>query len=183
MEMSDLGLCELGAYECLCLKPYLDAVGVKTVGFGSTISDIPDLPLWSWNKEITIKEAVDIYRQGLKKYVAAVNKAVTRLEIPQNLFDALVSITYNIGVNGMAKSTFIKKVNEGASNEVIVKAMVQWNKGGGKVLKGLVNRRAKEAKLILTGEYSSKGYVPLAQVVNKKPQYSSSRLINLMEYL
>ncbi len=107
MNISNAGLIELASYECLCLKPYLDSGGEKTIGFGSTKSDIPDLYTWSWDKEITIEEAVALYKKGINKYVAGVNRALTRLEVPQTLFDALVSITYNIGIAGMAKSTFM----------------------------------------------------------------------------
>jgi len=190
MELSKLGYCALANYECLCLKPYLDSGGVKTVGVGSTISDIPDLPLWDWNKEISIEEAVRLYKKGLSKYVAAVNKELTRLEIPQTLFDALVSITYNIGtgntktnVGGMAGSTFMKRVNAGESLERIVQAMAAWNKDNGKVVQGLINRRKKEANLILHGDYGTKGLVDLVPVVNKKPVYSKATKINLLDYL
>lgn len=183
MQISSLGLCALANYECLCLKPYLDSGGVKTVGIGSTRSDIPDLAAWDWDKEISIDEAVHIYQRGLSKYVAAVNRELVHLEIEQQLFDALVSITYNIGTAGMAKSTFMKRVNAGASKQNIVAAMSMWNKDNGKVVKGLVNRRAKEAKLILTGDYGTDGHVLMAPVVNKKPVYSQGKQINLLGYL
>ncbi len=193
MNISPMGVCELANHECLCLKPYLDSGGVKTVGIGSTISDIKDLPLWDWNKEISIQEAVDIYKKGLAKYVAGVNKALTRLEIPQTLFDALVSICYNIGVglpatkdrkgSGLAGSTFMKRVNAGESLERIVQAMAAWNKDNGVVVQGLINRRKKEANLILTGNYSSGGMVDLVPVVNKKPVYKQGKKIDLIPYL
>jgi len=183
MELSKLGYCALANYECLCLKPYLDSGGVKTVGIGSTVSDIPDLALWDWNKEISIEEAVRLYKKGLTKYVAAVNRSLTRLEIPQTLFDALVSITYNIGTGGMAGSTFMKRVNAGESLDRIVQAMAAWNKDNGKVVQGLINRRKKEADLILKGDYGTKGLVDLVPVINKKPAYSKATKINLMYYL
>lgn len=183
MEISKLGICELASYECLCLKPYLDSGGVKTVGIGSTSSDIKDLALWSWDKELTIEEAVHIYVKGLAKYVSAVNRELTKLDIPQTLFDALVSICYNIGTGGMAKSTFMRRVNADDSLERIVQAMAMWNKDNGVVVKGLINRRAKEAKLILTGEYSSGGFVDLVPVINKKPAYNKATKVNLLSYL
>lgn len=190
MELSKLGYCALANYECICLKPYLDSGGVKTIGIGSTKSDIPDLVLWDWDKEITIEYAVELYKKGLKKYIAAVNKELTRIEIPQTLFDALVSITYNIGTGntatnsgGMAGSTFMKRVNSNDSLERIVQAMALWNKDNGGVVQGLINRRAKEAKLILKGDYGTEGFVSLVPVVNKKPVYSQSNKINLLDYL
>jgi lysozyme len=178
-----MGICELASYECLCLSKYLDSGGVPTIGIGSTVSDIKDLPLWSYDKEITMEEAVEIYKKGLVKYVAAVNRALTKLSIPQTLFDALVSICYNIGTQGMATSTFMKRVNAGESLDRIVEAMARWNKDNGVVVKGLINRRAKEARLILTDQYSSGGMVGLTPVVNKKPVYSKAVQIDLMQYL
>ena len=183
MNLSKEGLAELASFECICLKPYLDSGGEKTVGIGATRSDIPDLAMWSWDREISIEQAVELYKKGLQKYVAAVNKAITKLEVSQTLFDALVSICFNIGVSGMAKSTFIKKVNADAPLREIVAAMAMWNKDNGKVVQGLINRRKKEADLILTGEYSSGGKVPLVPVVGRKPVYRQGKLINLMEYL
>lgn len=195
MELSKLGYCALANYECVCLKPYLDSGGVKTVGIGSTKSDIPDLALWDWNKEITIEEAVALYKKGLSKYIAGVNRYLIPLSIPQTLFDALVSITYNIGIGrlpdpskkikgaGMAASTFMKRVNAGDSLERIVQAMALWNKDNGKVVQGLINRRAKEARLILKGDYGTEGLVDLVPVINKKPAYSKGKKIDLMQYL
>jgi lysozyme len=184
MNISKEGICELASYECMCLKPYLDSVGVKTVGVGSTASDIPDLASWSWDKELTVEEVVSLYKKGLSKYVDGVNKALNKdVGVSQQLFDALVSITYNIGVGGMTKSTFMKRINARDTIEHIVQSMSSWNKAGGKLSKGLVNRRAKEAKLILTGVYSSGGYTDLVPVINKHPIYKSGKKLYLMPYL
>ena len=81
----------------------------------------------------------------LKKFESTVNSAVT-VPINQNQFDALVSLSYNIGTGAFKKSTLLKKLNEedykGASAQFAV-----WNKGGGRVMQGLMNRRAVERKL------------------------------------
>lgn len=184
MKMSDKGMCELASYEALILSPYLDSGGVKTVGIGSTSSDIPDLASWPWNKTLSVEEAVEIYRKGLSKYETAVNKKLNK-EIPQHQFDALVSITYNIGVGGMANSTFMKLMLKGAASKDITNAMTAWNRDNGRVVQGLVNRRAKEASLFLTGQYASGGMVSLCPVDVKthKPQYSKGKLINLLTYI
>jgi lysozyme len=67
--------------------------------------------------------------------------------VTQNQFDALVSLTYNIGVGAIGGSTLIKKLNakdyKGAAEQFLV-----WNKGrvNGvlQVIPGLTNRRIKE---------------------------------------
>lgn len=176
-----MGIAELGDYEGLMLQPYLCTSNVKTVGFGSTISDIPDLPNWAWDKTITVAEAVQYYLKGIKKYEDAVNKALM-VAVTQEQFDALVSITYNIGIGGMQKSTFMRLINQNASVDQIVAAMKKFNMGGGKVVQGLINRRNKEGKLFKEGTYSSNGYVDLIPVntVTHRPLYKYAKKLNLM---
>jgi lysozyme len=69
--------------------------------------------------------------------------------INQNQFDALVSFVYNVGAGNFAKSTLLKKLNkadyQGAGDEFL-----RWNRGGGKVLNGLIRRRDAERSLFLT---------------------------------
>lgn len=183
MDISNQGLAELASYEALMLFPYLDSGGVKTVGIGSTSSDIFDLANWAWDKQITIKDAVDIYRRSLIKYVAAVNNAL-KVPVSQHQFDAIVSFTYNVGTTGMSKSTFIKLINKGANNSQIIAALKMWNKDNGKVIKGLINRRQKEADLFTTGKYSANGHCSLIQVNpnTHKPIYSSAKQLDLTPY-
>lgn len=153
MNISEQGVLELANYEALSNYPYLDSGGVKTVGIGSTISDIKDLPSWAWNKFISNDEAVRIYITSLEGYVKAVNNAL-KVSVAQHQFDALVSICYNIGTGGMAKSTFMRLVNEQAAPTKIVNAMGYWNKDNGKVVRGLVNRRAAEGRVYEKGLYT-----------------------------
>ena len=66
----------------------------------------------------------------------------------QNQFDALVSLTYNIGENAFKKSTLLKMLNagnyQGAADQFLV-----WNKSNGQVLNGLVRRRKTEREMFL----------------------------------
>ena len=70
------------------------------------------------------------------------------MPLTQNQFDSLVSLTYNIGTGTFEKSTLLKKLNagdyQGAADQFTV-----WNKGGGKILQGLVDCRAKEKEVSL----------------------------------
>ena len=81
----------------------------------------------------------------LKKFESTVNSAVT-VPINQNQFDALVSLAYNIGTGAFKESTLLKKLNLGDYKAAAAQFAV-WNRGGGKVMQGLVNRRAVERKL------------------------------------
>ena len=84
-----------------------------------------------------------------------VRKLVTRTLAPAE-FDALVSFVFNVGATNFANSTLLKKVNAGlyhtgtadARRHAIAEIeaeFAKWNKSGGKVLQGLVRRRAHEA--------------------------------------
>lgn len=177
INLSKKGLAFLAGLEGIGLTKYLDSVGVATIGIGSTRSDIPDLASWSWDKKITIEEAFDLYQKHLEKYVEAVNKAL-KVPVFQHQFDALVSICYNIGVNGMAKSTFIKRVNSGSPDEEVSKAILMWD-----IPKEIIGRRTKEAKLYTSGIYAGGGKVLIFPIVNKKPRYSGGYEINAIDYI
>jgi lysozyme len=191
MKISNKGKAELMAYECICLTKYLDSGGVQTIGAGATVSDIPDLAKWPWSKTITVEEAVKMFEKHVQKYSDAVDGEL-KVKIPQHQFDALVSICYNIGTGnlktnkgGMAGSTFMKRVNAGESNERVCEAMAWFNKDNGKVVKGLVNRRAKERSLYIDSNYSSGGICPVApvSVISHKPLYGQAYKVNVLELL
>lgn len=184
MEISREGLAELADYEDIMQMPYLDSGGVKTVGIGSTSSDVPDLPSWPWDKKISIEEAIDIYKKGLVKYEAAVNSALNGKVIPQNQYDALVSITYNIGTGAMRNSTFMKRVMRNDSPANIVAAMKMFNKDNGKTVQGLINRRKYEGDVFLTSKYKSGGFVDVIPVnIKHQPAYHLGKRINLLTYI
>lgn len=87
------------------------------------------------------------FQQDVAGAAAEVNKVVT-VPLKPNQFDALVSLAFNIGVGNFGGSTLVRKLNagdiQGAAGQFAV-----WNKQGGRVLNGLVTRRAAEAALFL----------------------------------
>lgn len=82
----------------------------------------------------------------LVRYSGAVARALGDAPTTQNQFDALVSFHYNTGAIARATLTakHLARDYEGAAQE-----FARWNKAGGRVLKGLVRRRAAEAELYL----------------------------------
>ena len=141
--VSAAGINLICSFEGLKLKAYDDGVGVWTIGFGTTI--YPNGIKVKKGDTCTEAQAKAYMAHDLKKFELAVNNGVT-VPINQNQFDALVSLAYNIGTNALKNSTLVKKLNakdyKGASAQFVV-----WNKGGGKVMQGLMNRRAVERKL------------------------------------
>lgn len=123
------------------LSPYLCPADVWTVGYGHTGSDVTD------NGTITQEQAESLLQRDLEAFSGHINRLVN-VELTQNQFDALVSLCYNIGAGNFSNSTLLRLLNtgdyEGAANE-----FWKWRRGGGKILQGLVTRRAKEKELFL----------------------------------
>lgn len=142
MKISANGINLICGFEDLRLKAYDDGVGVWTIGYGTTVINGVKVKK---GDTCTIEQAKSYMTQDLKKFESAVDTSV-KVPLNQNQFDALVSLTYNIGTGAFKDSTLLKKLNakdyKGAAEQ-----FDRWNKGGGKVMQGLVNRRAKERKL------------------------------------
>lgn len=124
-----------------------------TVGYGHTSDG--HLKVYR-GLTITPKQAEDALEYDLNETAAKVDELV-KVELSDNQFGALVSFAFNVGTGAFAKSTLLKKLNKGDYASVPAE-LARWTKNYGKVMKGLVNRRAAEAGLWAKGEYvSSKG--------------------------
>ena len=75
--------------------------------------------------------------------------AYSRVPLNENQIDALTSFVYNVGQNAFANSTLLRKLNDGDFNGAADEFM-KWIHAGGKVVQGLVNRRATEKELFLS---------------------------------
>ena len=139
-KISRKGLDLICGFEGLELQAYDDGVGVCTIGYGTTI--YPHGQPIRYGDRCTIEQAKDYMQHDLRKFESAVNQAVT-ITLTQNQFDALVSLSYNIGTGAFKNSTLLKLLNSGdyiaASHQFDV-----WIKAGGNTVQGLVNRRAVE---------------------------------------
>jgi lysozyme len=136
-----------------CLKPdgrgnfvpYVDPVGVLTIGWGHTNDNgrqFDNSSVWSQ------KDCDDAFAADMQTFCAAVTDLV-RVPLTQNQFDALVSFTYNCGTSALKGSTLLKKLNQGDYAGAAAE-FPRWNKGKGVVLPGLVRRRAAEMHLFLS---------------------------------
>ncbi|MCJ0830497.1 lysozyme [Acinetobacter sp. NIPH1876] len=145
MTTSQTGINLITSFEDLELKAYLCPAGVRTIGFGTTV--YPDGTKVKKGDTCTVEQAKAYFAYDLKRFENAVNSALT-IVVNQNQFDALVSLTYNIGETALKKSTLLAILNKGDLSGAAEQFAV-WNKGRGKVLNGLVRRRAAERDLFL----------------------------------
>ena len=135
------GLDIVKASEGLRLKAYLCPAKVWTIGYGSTGSHVKP------GMVITEAQAEDLLRSDLRRFEAAVNDAAPGAT--DNQFAAMVSLAFNIGEGAFRKSTVLRKHKAG-EHMAAAEAFKLWNKGGGKVLPGLVKRREAERSLFLS---------------------------------
>ena len=125
--------------------PYLCPANVATIGYGST-RYANGLKVTIKDNPITELQAIELLKDTLKQYELAVD-SYCRDDINQNQFDALVDFAYNCGNGNLKSSTLLKKVNANPNDITIGLEFAKWNKGGGKILNGLVKRRAAESEL------------------------------------
>ncbi len=137
-KISDEGLRLLCGDEAFRSKAYLDQGGLPTIGFGSTRINGEPVTL---DMEINLPVAHACLRGDAKTAATAVNKWITA-PLTQAQFDALVSLTYNIGVGGFQTSTLRRVINEGLP--VTEDHFTRWCKVKGVVSNGLLARRKRE---------------------------------------
>ena len=145
MRLGSKGLELIKSFEGFYSKPYLDPIGIPTIGYGATYYPNKKKVTMK-DKPSTEKEASDLLKEMMVTYENDVKRLVKR-ELNQNQFDALVSFTYNLGSANLGKSTLLKKINANPCDKTIKDEFLKWNKAGGKVLNGLTRRRNAEAEL------------------------------------
>jgi lysozyme len=127
--------------------PYLCPAKKWTIGFGSTFWE-DGTPVKKDDKPIDKERGRMLVKAHFAREVEPALDSLVKVSLTQNQYDALADFVYNVGVGNFASSTLLKKLNAkdyaGAANE-----FPKWNKGGGKVLNGLVRRRKKEQDLFL----------------------------------
>lgn len=121
-----------------------------TIGYGHT---------FGVHKGMTITQAqADAFlQQDLNKVVDRIEPMI-KVPLNDNQFAALVSFAFNVGAENFRTSTLLKKLNKGDYSSVPAE-LARWNKNDGKVMPGLVNRRAQEAALFGKGGFVSSAYV------------------------
>lgn len=114
-----------------------------TIGWGSTGPDIHRGTVWT-QAQCDARLALDVSR-----FADKVEKLIGGAPTTQHQFDAMVSLAYNIGQGNLASSTLLRKHRAG-DHAGAAEEFHKWNKAAGRVLPGLVKRRAAESLLYST---------------------------------
>lgn len=136
MKTSSAGIALIKKFEGLYVKSYQDAIGVWTIGYGHTTGV-------KKGQTINRAKAEEYLKNDLVRFEKAVDSL--GLKLNQNQFDALVSFSFNCGVNNL------KTLCRNRTLAQIADAILLYNKAGGKVLQGLKDRRKAERELFLKG--------------------------------
>lgn len=164
MKTSQAGLEFIAREEGEVLRTYIDVAGKPTIGVGHLLR-----PGESYPNGITKEKSRELLAQDVKIAEAQVTSLVT-VPMTQNMFDALVSFTFNCGGGALKKSSILRLTNAGDLTAA-ADAFLLWNKatdpktGQLVVVKGLTNRRLREKALFL-----KKDDVKVDVVPEVKPQ-------------
>ena len=139
------GLLLIKSFEGLRLHAYRDAVGIWTIGYGTTRGVRPGM-------RISEVEAEKFLQEDLTRFEQAINEAV-QVPINDNQFSALVSFTYNVGSGAFRSSTLLRLLNQRQSVHAVADQLPRWNRAGGRVLAGLTRRRNAERALFLGEDF------------------------------
>jgi lysozyme len=142
----------LKQFEGFRAAPYLDSVGIPTIGYGC-ISYPGGDPVHIGDPAITPAQGIQFlnYQLGLKSQAVA-----PMLQKPASLHQAaaMLSLAYNIGANAFGSSSVLRNFNAGDIAGA-AEAFLMWDKGtvDGQlvVIPGLLNRRQAERSVFLTG--------------------------------
>lgn len=125
--------------------PYHCPSDVLTVGVGSTEAGGEKI---NPQKRYSDEEIARRWKNDLVVAQNCVNEYANGRAMPQGVYDASVSLTFNVGCGAMRKSTLFKKANREDWQGVCYE-LPKWVYASGRKLPGLVVRREKEKRLCL----------------------------------
>jgi lysozyme len=168
MKLSQAGADLMHRFEGCMSKPYLCPAHIWTIGYGHVLYQeqirLPmvriegkatpmirkEMPLKTEDARVWSKSEIEeLFATDIANFESGVLRLVPGCVGHQGRFDALVSFAFNAGLGNLQRSTIRIKANRGEWADA-AEAFMQWTKGGGRVLPGLVKRRVAEKALFLS---------------------------------
>lgn len=168
MKLSHAGAELMHRYEGCRNRPYLCPAHIWTIGYGHVLYQqqirLPmmrkegenvqirkEYPLAEGDNRVWSKEEINqLFAVDVASFERGVLRLVPGVHGRQGAFDALVSFAFNAGLGNLQRSQIRMRANRGDWAGA-AEALMDWTKGGGKVLPGLVKRREAEKALFLSG--------------------------------
>lgn len=141
-------------------QAYKDMVGIPTICAGYTIGvKMGDYKTDEECEKLLVKELTDFNTKMMK---------AVKVPLPENMEIAYTSLVWNIGIGAWNSSTIVKKLNA-REYQAACEQILRWNKAGGKVVKGLDNRRKAEYKVCVGKDSGIEQALKELEEVNKEP--------------
>lgn len=161
MKLSEAGANLMHRYEGCRNKPYLCPASIWTIGYGHVlyqeqirlpVANRKEFPLRMEDNRVWSKQEIeDLFATDVGSFERGVLRLVPGVVGRQGSFDALVSFAFNAGLGNLQRSQIRMRANRG-DWQGAADALMDWTKGGGKVLPGLVKRREAERALFLSDD-------------------------------
>lgn len=126
---------------------YQDPVGIPTICYGHTATA-------RMGQTLSQKQCTELLKADLGHAFEVVDRHA-QIKLPAPTRAALASFVYNVGEGAFARSTLLRKLNQGDLRGACHE-LPRWVYAQGRKLKGLVNRRATERELCLAGVNTAK---------------------------
>ena len=147
LTLSPQGAAFIARFEGFRQQRYVCPAGKLTIGYGHVIQSGEIF------SSLTPLEAETLLIGDTFRESAPVARALT-LDLPQHQRDALISLAFNVGGGAIRKSTLVRLLNAGATDQA-AEEFLRWNRIGKVEIRGLTRRRQAERHLWLTGEYGA----------------------------
>lgn len=139
-----LAVNHISEFEGYSSKVYVDPVGIQTYCYGETSKPNP-------NKTYSRDYCDFLLSKRASEYIRKVRSMVPMsIYISPYELAAWASFAYNVGISNFQSSTALRLLKQ-ARRRAACNQLPRWKYGNGKVLQGLVKRRAVEQELCLKG--------------------------------
>jgi len=142
LQVSQAGLRLITDFEGCQLQPYQCSAGVWTSGIGHTAGVKPA-------QTLTERQAAENLLQDIQRTERAVKKCMP-VAMPQPVFDAVVSFSFNVGTGAACKSTLAFFINKQQWRQAC-EQLPRWVFVNGERSSGLERRRNAEQAECLKG--------------------------------
>ena len=151
VRIDDAGYEFIKRWEGVRNKAYRDSAGIPTIGIGFIRYKVGARAGTGTSTRVQMQDYLtdDEIKAEFTVQIAAYEDAVAeavKVPLTQSQVNALVSLCYNIGASAFKGSTVVRELNK-RKYQAACTAIGMWNKAGGRVVQGLVNRRKAEQAL------------------------------------
>ena len=158
MKVSDKCISMIRHHEGVRFRAYRCPAKLWTIGVGHVLYPLQgrlpldkrqDFQLQAQDDRTFTTEEVDgILHNDLARFERGVT-TLCPISLTQGQFDSLCSFSFNCGLGTLQRSTLRQKLLRGETKDA-AQELLKYCMGGGKILKGLQNRRIDERSLFLS---------------------------------